>query len=168
LFILFKPKREMVGKILGKPALSSLLVGLFLINLTGCACKSKAMGAAAGQGGANIPLEQAGPLRDVNFAFDSAKLDSRALSILKENAEWLKNNPSKKVEIEGHCDERGTREYNYGLGTRRANACYRALIEYGIDKNRLSTISYGEDRPLDPRSNEEAWAKNRRCYFRVY
>ncbi len=136
------------------------------LAVTGCACKSRAVG-TVGDHGANIPLEQKGPLKDVNFAFDSAKLDSRAMAIIRENAEWLRNNPNVRVEIEGHCDERGTNEYNMALGWRRAKACYNALVNAGIDRNRLSTISYGEERPLDPRSNEEAWAKNRRCFFRV-
>ncbi|MCS6962326.1 MAG: peptidoglycan-associated lipoprotein Pal [Deltaproteobacteria bacterium] len=149
-------KRIVIGSMLG------VLSGFFV----GCACKSKSVGTAA-DSGANIPLEQAGPLKDVNFAFDSSKLDSRAMAIIRENADWLKANPNVKVEIEGHCDERGTNEYNMALGWRRAKACYSALINAGIDKNRLSTISYGEERPLDPRSNEEAWAKNRRCFFRV-
>ncbi|MCS6894447.1 MAG: OmpA family protein, partial [Deltaproteobacteria bacterium] len=112
-------------------------VGGFFV---GCACKSKAVGVGSEQG-ANIPIEQAGPLKDVNFAFDSAKLDSKALSVIKENAEWLRNNPRVNVEIQGHCDERGTNEYNMALGARRAKACYQALINAGIDKNRLSTIS---------------------------
>lgn len=146
----------------GYKVLVGVLCGVFI----GCACKSKAVG-VGGEAAANIPLEQASPLKDVNFAFDSAKLDSRALAIIRENAEWLKANPTKRVEIEGHCDERGTNEYNMALGWRRAKACYQALINAGIEANRLSTISYGEERPLDPRSNEEAWARNRRCFFRV-
>ena len=77
----------------------------------------------------------------------------------------LKENPDIKLTIEGHCDERGTIEYNLALGERRANAVKNYLINYGINPKRLSTISYGKERPLDPRSNEEAWAKNRRAAF---
>lgn len=102
---------------------------------------------------------------DIHFAFDKSVLTSTAQEILKKKAEWLKDNPDNTVVIEGHCDERGTTEYNIALGERRALAAKVFLTDLGIDSSRLSTISYGEERPVDPSHNEEAWAKNRRAHF---
>ncbi len=101
----------------------------------------------------------------VPYAFDSAALSPMAQSILKRKAAWLNDNAGESVVIEGHCDERGTPEYNLALGERRAESARAYLVDLGIASSRLSTISYGEERPLDPRSNEEAWAKNRRSQF---
>lgn len=101
----------------------------------------------------------------VPYAFDSAALSPMAQSILKRKAAWLNDNAGEMVLIEGHCDERGTPEYNLALGERRAESARAFLIDLGISSSRLTTISYGEERPLDPRSNEEAWAKNRRAQF---
>jgi peptidoglycan-associated lipoprotein len=102
---------------------------------------------------------------DVLFEFDSASLSVEAQEILRAKAEWLRANPSARVLIEGHCDERGTNEYNLALGDRRAYAAKAFLADLGIDDARLSTISYGEEQPIDSRSTEEAWAKNRRAHF---
>jgi peptidoglycan-associated lipoprotein len=87
--------------------------------------------------------------------------------ILKENFALLKKYPVMKFQIEGHCDERGTGEYNLALGERRANSAKNYLVSLGISAARISTISYGKERPLDPGHNEEAWAKNRRDHFVV-
>ncbi len=103
--------------------------------------------------------------QDINFDFDRYDLTARAREILANHARILINNPQIKLTIEGHCDERGTIEYNLALGERRANAAKEYLVKYGIDPSRIRTISYGKERPLDPRSNEEAWAKNRRAAF---
>lgn len=103
----------------------------------------------------------------IYFAFDSAALSAMAQATLKRKADWLMNNPGANVTIEGHCDERGTNEYNLALGERRAESARAYLVDLGISGSRLSTISYGEERPLDPRSNEEAWAKNRRAQFQL-
>ncbi|MDZ7376179.1 MAG: peptidoglycan-associated lipoprotein Pal [candidate division KSB1 bacterium] len=103
--------------------------------------------------------------QDINFDFDRYDLTPRARDILANHARILKENPQIKLTIEGHCDERGTIEYNLALGERRANAAKEYLVKYGIDPSRIRTISYGKERPLDPRSNEEAWAKNRRAAF---
>ena len=84
-----------------------------------------------------------------------------------QKAEWMRENPNATVTIEGHCDERGTNEYNLALGDRRAESAKAFLTDLGIDSSRLTTISYGEERPVDPRSDEEAWAKNRRAHFVV-
>ncbi|HMO02886.1 MAG TPA: peptidoglycan-associated lipoprotein Pal [Oligoflexia bacterium] len=130
---------------------------------TGCACRAKKVG-----GPDNIPVAEAGDvLRDVNFAFDSSQLDATARKILADNASWLNANPSKNVQVEGHCDERGTNEYNMALGARRAKAAADYLVSLGVAASRISTVSYGEEMPLDPRHNEEAWARNRRAHFRI-
>jgi peptidoglycan-associated lipoprotein len=86
---------------------------------------------------------------------------------LAGNAEWLKANSGSKVQIEGHCDERGTNEYNMVLGANRARAAMEHLRTLGVDASRMSTVSYGEELPLDPAHNEAAWAKNRRDHFKV-
>lgn len=104
---------------------------------------------------------------NVYFGFDDSSLTKKARKILAEKAEWLRENPNVEVVIEGHCDERGTKEYNMALGQRRAQSIKNFLVNAGIDESRLETISYGEERPVDPRSNEMAWAKNRRGHFRI-
>lgn len=104
----------------------------------------------------------------IHFAFDSYELRPEARDVLREKAKLLKNNHDLQIVIEGHCDERGTAEYNLALGERRARAAYEFLILLGVDPDRLSIISYGEERPLERASTEEAWAKNRRAEFRVF
>jgi peptidoglycan-associated lipoprotein len=103
--------------------------------------------------------------RDVNFDYDKYDLTPEAREILANHARLLKENQQVKLKIEGHCDERGTIEYNLALGERRADAVKTYLVNYGIDTYRLSTISYGKEHPLDTRSTPEAWAKNRRAAF---
>ena len=103
----------------------------------------------------------------IHFAFDSYELSSDARAALKNKAAVLEDNPDWRVVIEGHCDERGTDEYNLALGERRARAAYEFLVLLGIDADRLSIISYGEEKPVDPDHTEAAWAKNRRDEFRV-
>ena len=104
-------------------------------------------------------------LEDIHFDFDKYNIRPDARLILKRNYEVLQGVPDPEVFIEGHCDERGTVEYNLALGQRRANAARDYLISLGMDPAQVSTVSYGEERPLDPRNTEEAWAKNRRCHF---
>ena len=108
-----------------------------------------------------------GPLRDVNFDFDRYDLSAEARDILKCHVTWLKTNPRVRVEIEGHCDERGTNEYNLALGAKRAESAKRYLIDLGISPGTLSTISYGEELSLCKEQNETCWAKNRRAHFVV-
>ena len=103
--------------------------------------------------------------QDINFDFDQYDLRTDARTILDRKASFLNQNSSVRVQIEGHCDERGTNEYNLALGERRANAAKQYLTTAGISAGRLSTISYGEERPLDPGHNEAAWARNRRDHF---
>lgn len=104
---------------------------------------------------------------DIHFEFDSAVLTPDAQEILNAKAEWLQNNPNVKSTVEGHCDDRGTLEYNLALGERRASNAKSFLVDLGIPASRLITISYGEERPVDPGQNEAAWAKNRRCHFTI-
>jgi peptidoglycan-associated lipoprotein len=104
-------------------------------------------------------------LKDIHFDFDRYEIRPEDIEILKENAALLIKHPDANIQIEGHCDERGTIEYNLALGERRANSTRMFLISQGISTDRISTISYGEEKPLDPSHTEEAWAKNRRCHF---
>ena len=99
----------------------------------------------------------------VNFGTDQYDIDPTARGILDGQAAWLARNPQARITLEGHCDERGTREYNLALGDRRANAAKNYLAAKGIDVSRISTISYGKERPLAPGSDEAAWAQNRRA-----
>ncbi len=107
-------------------------------------------------------LAQAGS-DTVHFATDSSDVDSEAQGILTRQAAWLQKYPNVRVTIEGHCDERGTREYNLALGDRRANAAKTFLVNAGIPAARITTISYGKERPIATGSDESAWAQNRRA-----
>jgi peptidoglycan-associated lipoprotein len=102
---------------------------------------------------------------NVYFDFDDASLDYQAQELLKQKAMWLRDNPEASVVIEGHCDERGTNAYNLALGERRADSAKTFLVNLGIEGTRLTTISYGEEKPVDMGQNEESWAKNRRAAF---
>ncbi len=110
---------------------------------------------------------QAFESENIFFDFDKFNLKPESRASLAKKAEWLRANPEFSVRIEGHCDERGTNEYNLALGERRANAAWKFLNALGISGDRLSTISYGEERPADPRSNDRAWTKNRRDEFKL-
>ena len=104
---------------------------------------------------------------DVYFAFNRADLSSVAQDALNRKILWLLDNPGVQVVVEGHCDERGTNEFNMLLGEKRAGNVKTFLIGLGVDSERLLTISYGEELPVDPGHNEEAWAKNRRVHFKI-
>jgi peptidoglycan-associated lipoprotein len=104
-------------------------------------------------------------LKDIHFQFDQYDLTEEARNILTEDARVLSNHPSLKIQIEGHCDERGNNQYNLALGERRAASAKLYLLKLGVQESRLSTISYGKERPLDPGHTEEAWARNRRCHL---
>jgi peptidoglycan-associated lipoprotein len=103
-------------------------------------------------------------LKDIHFDFDKYDIRPGDAALLKENAALLNKYPNVKIQMEGHCDERGTVEYNLALGERRANQAKNYLVSLGISSARISTISYGKEKPLDPGHNEEAWAKNRRAH----
>ncbi len=176
-------------------ALCSLMV-FALLMLTGCpppstskpeTSASSPKGAAGAQSGAQSTVTESsvsptpssidrlrqgettssGPVKDVYFAFDSYDLRSDARETLKANADWLKAHPSVRVEIEGHCDERGTNQYNLALGAQRAQAAKGYLVTLGIAGKRLSTISYGEEVPSCREQTEKCWQKNRRDRFVV-
>ncbi len=139
---------------------------VLLISVAACS-KSGRGGKGMGEGdGGNIPLARPGSeMPDVNFDFDSSALDEQAKGTLRNNARWMLDNPGQNVVVEGHCDERGTAEYNLALGERRARSAYDFLRTLGVKGERMSTISYGKELPLDPGHNEAAWEKNRRAHF---
>src|SRR5581483_3024459 len=110
-------------------------------------------------------LNRNSPLKPAFFEYDSSELTSEAQRVLNENAQLLKQNPTWTVTIEGHCDERGTAEYNLALGERRAVAARAYLVSLGISADRLRTVSYGKEFPFDPGHDEAAFAKNRRAHF---
>ena len=110
-------------------------------------------------------LNRDSPLRPVFFGLDSAELDSPGRQVASANAEMLKRYPSWVVTIEGHCDDRGTSEYNLALGERRAVAVQAYLESLGVPAGQLRTVSYGEEFPFDSSATEEAWAQNRRAHF---
>jgi len=104
-------------------------------------------------------------LKDVYFDFDQYNLDDDDRATLRASADWLKKNPSARAQIEGHCDERGTSEYNLALGAKRAQAAKDYLVSLGVAENRLSTISYGEEIPVCREASESCWKQNRRDRF---
>lgn len=145
----------------------------------GCASKkpSNDQDGANGANGANngLTLElngdsdsnTAGGLQTVYFGFDSSTIDSSTKDTLKNNAEFLKTNATVDVQVEGHCDERGGRQYNLALGERRAKTVRDYLVGLGVEAKRISVISYGNERPVSEGHDESAWGKNRRGNFVV-
>lgn len=119
----------------------------------------------AAQRGESTATPASSPLKDIYFDFDRYDLHADAREALKANADWLKANPSTVVQIEGHCDERGTTEYNLALGVKRAQGALDYLVTLGIAPARLSTIGYGKELPVCQEHNEECWQKNRHDRF---
>ncbi len=115
--------------------------------------------------GVAVTEEKASMFADVRFDFDRSDLRDDAKKTCQEVAAYMKKNPGKKLLVEGHCDDRGTAEYNMALGDRRATSVKNYLVSLGVPTSALSTVSFGKERPLDPGHNEEAWAKNRRAHF---
>jgi peptidoglycan-associated lipoprotein len=111
--------------------------------------------------------EEGSPLADVHFEYDSAALTEEARATLERHALWLQNHRDVRVTIEGHCDKRGTTDYNLALGEQRARSVWDYLVGLGVAADRLRTVSYGKERPLDPADTEEAFARNRRAHFAV-
>lgn len=160
-------------------ALTTSLVALFLA--VGCSSSkpknSQDDGAAVGSDGNNAGLSlelngssdsgKAGGLQTVYFAFDSSAVEGDTKSTIEANAEFLKKMASVDIQVEGHCDERGGRQYNLALGERRAKAVRDMLVALGIPAKRISIVSYGSERPNAEGSDESAWAKNRRANFVV-
>ncbi len=116
---------------------------------------------------AMMAARQAFTSDDIYFEFDSSALLPMAQETLSQKADFLMKNPGQGVVVEGHCDERGTAAYNLALGERRADAAKAFLVNLGVDAATVSTISYGEERPVDMGHDEEAWAKNRRAHFEL-
>ncbi len=129
--------------------------------------KEGAVKKEAAKEAAAVSTKELYEFNDVNFDFDKFNLGNDAREILKKHAGWLNKNKDIKIVVEGHCDERGTAEYNLALGQRRASAAAKFLVDMGIEAKRIKTVSYGEEMPLDPGHNENAWAKNRRAHFSV-
>jgi len=121
--------------------------------------------AKAAEAGVAVTEEKASRFPDVLFDFDKADLTAEGKKVCEGVAEYLRKNPKAKLLIEGHCDERGTAEYNLVLGERRATAVRNYLISLGVPKGVLSTVSFGKERPVDPGHTEGSWAKNRRVHF---
>lgn len=111
------------------------------------------------------PPPPVAPLGDVFFDFDRSGITPEGDAQLKKNAEWMAANTGKSVVIEGHCDERGTSEYNMALGQRRADSAMDAMVSLGTEKARMTAISYGEEKPFDTGHDEAAWSQNRRAHF---
>lgn len=145
-------------------------VVLLTLSLFACSKSGKGGSGDSGDldngGDGNIPIARAGSeLPDVHFDYDSSALSTAAQATLRDNAKFLMDNPGRPVQVEGHCDERGTNEYNLALGEKRARAAFEFLRTLGVKKEQMSTISYGEEIPLDPGHTEGAWSKNRRDHF---
>ena len=166
-----------------------LISGLMVLFIAACASKPKDASDASGSGATTSDDDSvegtitettgsgivAGSQEDlivnvgdrVFFGYDSSDLDSDALELLQDQVAWLKQNSNVSITIEGHCDERGTREYNLALGEKRAQAVKNYLVGLGINPDRVSTISYGKERPAVVGSNDGAWAQNRRSVTTV-
>ena len=156
---------------------TTLIVAAALIATAGCAKKRPEQlppppgdqpTMPSGPGDSVVPGSRADFARSVtsntvNFDLDSYDIDARARAILDSQAQWLARYPNVPVSLEGHCDERGTREYNLALGDRRANAAKNYLAARGVSASRIATISYGKERPLALGSDEASWAQNRRA-----
>ena len=113
----------------------------------------------------NQYAQQKGYIQDAFYNFDESTLSAEAQAALTASASWLKQHPDLNLLIEGHCDERGTEQYNLALGDRRANSAREFLATLGVEANRMRTVSYGEERPFDPGHDDSAWAKNRRAHL---
>lgn len=150
-----------------------IAVAALSLALSACSKKQKQDGDVAGDTAVQTTDLPSGPaagtrieeLSVVYFDFDSFSINAESKRLLDANAEWLKANSSRRVQVEGHTDERGTTEYNLALGERRAGAVKDYLASKGVSEAQLSTISYGEERPAVSGSTEGAWAKNRRGEF---
>ena len=146
---------------------NAFLIVLACLVLSACATKKVSAPAGQMQGDVYTGTDTVEYLADgvpdrVFFATNESILTTRSRDTLRKQAGWLRENSDDNVVLEGHADERGTREYNLALGERRANAAKDYLMTYGISSNRISVISYGKERPVDSGSNPLAWSKNRR------
>jgi len=147
--------------------LKILTVVVVFAFLTGCSCKARKVGSNIPYAGEGLGGSAGGPLHEINFAYDSYQLDSISRGKLDSNVIWLSDNDYADVIVEGHCDERGTNEYNMALGLKRARRVYDYYVGAGVDSSRLAVISYGEELPIDPSSEEYAWSQNRRVHSAI-
>ena|SRR5215469_6632461 len=108
-----------------------------------------------------------GPLNDIHFGYNDYTIQPQDGDVLRSNAKWLGDHPQSRVQVEGHCDERGSEDYNIALGAKRAQAAKDYLVTLGVSPGRVSTISYGKELPLCTDSDESCWAQNRRDHFAV-
>ncbi len=163
--------------------LALIVLGISVVFLTGCPNRQRAEveempepteqtgGETTPPGGEENPAVEVDPnawkgeVQDVFFEFDKYELRSDARMVLQEDARYLKEHPGAEVTLEGHCDERGTDEYNLALGQRRADAVRSYLVDLGVSGTRLKTVSYGEEKPFAMGHTESAWAQNRRVHF---
>ncbi len=140
-----------------------------ILGVLALAFVATSLNSACSKGGANssndVRTEVNNALERIHFDFDKYNIRADAVPIMQKNASWLKANPGVRTIVEGNCDERGTNEYNMALGERRAKAGKDYLVNLGVESSRIDTVSYGEERPLDPAHNEAAWAMNRRDDF---
>lgn len=155
------------------------VLAFVLLFTAGCSSKNAVAPSGAGDGASGAPVSsvesgpsgygfdeyQTGPLGDVFYEFDSSELSAEAQNQLRENATWMGNNAAASTMIEGHCDERGTSEYNMALGERRAANAKEYIVRLGIPSSRIETVSYGEEKPFAAGHDESAWSKNRRAHF---
>lgn len=164
------------------------LILLIALALVGPGCRKKTpkpeMDSSAGldsepMGGTGMPQgsigsyattgrpHTGGPLADVHFDYDSFELSATSRQTLQQNANWLREHPKAQIELEGHCDSRGTVEYNLALGAKRASAAKSYLVSLGVSGDRMTTISYGEELPVCEDQTESCWHQNRRDHFHV-
>ncbi len=150
----------------------------------GCSSKSKPVqGPTASQMGENgiggntsslkdlqngtLGANSGGPLSDIHFGYNTYNIEPQDGAVLKANASWLQAHPQTRVQVEGHCDERGSEDYNLALGAKRAQSAKDYLVTLGVPESRISTISYGKELPLCTEHDEDCWAQNRRDHFVV-
>lgn len=151
------------------------IVAIVALSLVACRKQAEVEGPVAPRLGADAPVAPVpAPVQEmkenfsrVHFALDSADLDSSSKAALRDNAAILQKHSGIRLEIQGHCDERGTTDYNLALGDRRAAAVRTYLVSLGVSPDRLTTISYGKERPLQRGHDEVAWSQNRRAEFRI-
>jgi peptidoglycan-associated lipoprotein len=167
----------------GRPALTvGALIVLGLMFAAGCSSKAKEVpGAGSSNLGENssgsssltelqkgtLNATSGGPLSDIHFGYNTYNIEPQDGSVLKANASWLQAHPQTRVQVEGHCDERGSEEYNMALGAKRAQSAKDYLVTLGIPSERISTISYGKELPLCQEHDDNCWAQNRRDHFVV-
>ena len=142
--------------------MSVMTVVVLATAISGCSTRKKSSGDQYDPKTGGIGL---GTLQRVHFGFDNSLIDDKASSILQSNARVINNNPKMRVLVEGHCDDRGTNEYNVALGERRGKAALAHLVSLGVARNRLEVKSWGEERPLDVARRDRAYSLNRRGEF---